>query len=118
MTTGLSNRKPFNHVIDYIQNDKTKIKYPDRTAKFVRNSFEFSQLDNAGIMLMEQQHMRELKEREKDHLLRQLVKIQTNRQLKNEQVSNQKPQYMLHHKHPHQGMHTKHQLNRQLQFKN
>ena len=72
--TGLKQRKSFEEVIDYIQNDKTKIKYPDRTAKFLRNSFEFSQLDNAGIMLMEQQQMRELKEREKDHLLRQLVK--------------------------------------------
>ena len=71
--TGLKQRKTFEEVIDYIQNDKTKIKYPDRTAKFLRNSFELSQLDNAGMMLMEQQQFREMKEREKEHLLRQLV---------------------------------------------
>ena len=71
--TGLKQRKTFEEVIDYIQNDKTKIKYPDRTAKFLRNSFELSQLDNAGMILMEQQQMREMKQREKEHLLRQLV---------------------------------------------
>ena len=70
---GLKQRKTFEEVIDYIQNDKTKIKYPDRTAKFLRNSFELSQLDNAGMILMEQQQMREMKQREKEHLLRQLV---------------------------------------------
>ena len=63
--TGLKQRKTFEEVIDYIQNDKTKIKYPDRTAKFLRNSFELSQLDNAGMILMEQQQMREMKQREK-----------------------------------------------------
>ena len=73
MTTGLKQRKSFENVIDYIQNDKTKIKYPARTAKFLRNSFELSQLDNAGMMLMEQQQFREMKQREKEHLLRQLV---------------------------------------------
>ena len=71
--TGLKQRKTFEEVIDYIQNDKTKIKYPDRTAKFLRNSFELSQLDNAGMILMEQQQFREMKQREKEHLLRQLV---------------------------------------------
>ena len=57
--TGLKQRKTFEEVIDYIQNDKTKIKYPDRTAKFLRNSFELSQLDNAGMIFMGQQQMRE-----------------------------------------------------------
>ena len=71
--TGLTQRKPFEEVIDYTQNDITKIKYPDRTANFLRNSFELSQLDNAGMMLMEQQQFREMNQREKEHLLRQLV---------------------------------------------
>ena len=71
--TGLKQRKTFEEVIDYIPNDKTKIKYPDRTANFLRNSFALSQLDNAGMMLMEQQQMREMKQREIEHLLRQLV---------------------------------------------
>ena len=55
----LKQRKTFEEVIDYIQNDKTKIKYPDRTAKCVRNSFELSQLDGVGMMLMERQQFRE-----------------------------------------------------------
>ena len=71
--TELTQRKTFEEVIDYIQNEKTKIKHPDRTAKFLRNSFELSQLDYAGMLLMEQQQFREMKQREKEHLLRQLV---------------------------------------------
>ena len=39
----------------------------------LRKSFGLSQLDNAGMILMEQQQMREMKQREKEHLLRQLV---------------------------------------------
>ena len=68
-------------------------------------------------MLMEQ-HVRELKEREKDRLLRQLVRNTDNQQHKNEQVSNQTRQYTLHHTRPHQGLYIKHQLNRLFQFQN
>ena len=71
--SSLKVRKTFEEVIDFIQNDKTKIKYPDRKAKFLRNSFELSQLDGVGMILMGQQQLREMKQREKEHLLRQLV---------------------------------------------
>ena len=92
-------------------------------AKFLRNSFELSQLDGVGMVLMEQQQLREMRQREKEHLLRQLVTIQNQRQ-KNGQVSNQKPQYMLkvkvkvRHKRHHQGLYIKPQLNHLLQFHN
>ena len=45
MTEGLKRRQTYEEVIDYIENDKDKIKYPDRTAKQLRNTFELSQLD-------------------------------------------------------------------------
>ena len=41
----LKHRQTYEEVIDYIEYDKDKIKYPDRTAKQVRNIFELSQLD-------------------------------------------------------------------------
>ena len=50
-----------------------KIKYPDRTANQVRNTFELIQLDGVGVQLMEQQQVRETKEREKENLLRQMA---------------------------------------------
>ena len=62
--SSLKVRKTFEEVIDFIQNDKTKIKQPNRKAKFLRNSFELSQLDGVGMILMEQQQLREMKQRE------------------------------------------------------
>ena len=73
MTDGLKRRQTYEEVIDYIENDKDKIKYPDRTAKQLRNTFELSQLDGVGMQIMEQQQFREMKEREKEHLLRQIA---------------------------------------------
>ena len=64
--TGLKQRKTFEEVMEFIQNDKTKVNYPDRKAKFLRNSFELSQLDGVGMMLLEQQQFREIKQREKE----------------------------------------------------
>ena len=58
--TASKQSKTFEEVIYYIQNDKTKIQYLDRTAKFLRNSYGLSQLDNAGMMLMGQPQFREV----------------------------------------------------------
>ena len=73
MADGLKHRQTYDEVIDYIENDKDKIQYPDRTAKQVRNTFELSHLDGVGMQLMEQQQFREMKEREKEHLLRHIA---------------------------------------------
>jgi len=45
MTDGLKRRPTYEEAVDYIENDKDKIEYPDRTAKELRNTFELSQLD-------------------------------------------------------------------------
>ena len=73
MTDGLKRRQTYEEVIDYIEKDNDKIRYPGRTAKQLRNNFEFSQLDGVGMQLMEQQQFREMKEREKEHLLRHIA---------------------------------------------
>ena len=57
-------RKTFEEVIDFITNHKTKIKYPDRKAKFLRNAFALSQLDGVGMILKEQQQLRGMRQRE------------------------------------------------------
>ena len=73
MTYGLKRRQTYEEVIDYIENDNDNIRNPDRTAKQLRHTFELSQLDGVGMQLMEQQQFREIKEQEKEHLLRQIA---------------------------------------------
>ena len=70
---GSKRRQTYEEVIDYIENDNDKIRYPDGTAKQIRNTFELSRLDGVGMQLMEQQQFREIKEREKENLLRQIA---------------------------------------------
>ena len=61
MTDVLQRRRTYEELIDYIETYHDKIRYPDRTAKQVRNTFELSQLDEVGMQLMEQQQFREIK---------------------------------------------------------
>ena len=49
-------RKPtFNELINYTEIEQPKIKYPDRTATFLRNSHYLSQFDGNLFDLDEQQ---------------------------------------------------------------
>ena len=57
MTDGLKRRQTYEEVIDYIENDNDTVRYPDRTAKQLRNTFELSHLDGVGMQLMEQQQL-------------------------------------------------------------
>ena len=73
MSDGLKQIQTYEEVFGYIANDKDKIKLPNRTAKQLRNAFELSQLDGIGTHIMEQQQLREAKEREKEHFIRQVA---------------------------------------------
>jgi len=73
MESGLRRKQTYEEIIDYIQNDQDKIKYPDRTAKFIRNTFQLSQLDGMGQALLEQQETNEMAERVKDYQLKELA---------------------------------------------
>ena len=77
MSSGLRRKPTYEEVIDYIENDPDKIKYPNRAAKFLRSTFQLSQLDGAGQALLEQQQVEEMKERIKNHQVQQLA-IQNN----------------------------------------
>ena len=55
---GLSKNKAYDELIDYVMNKQEKIQYPDRTAFFLRNSPQLSNLldgNNEGLLEMEEQ---------------------------------------------------------------
>ena len=73
MSSGLRRKPTYEEVISYIENDPDKVKYPNRAAKFLRSTFQLSQLDGMGQALLEQQQVEEMKERLKDFQIHQLA---------------------------------------------
>ena len=73
MTDGLRRRPTYEELIDYIENDPDKIKYPNIAAKLLRTTFQLSQLDGMGQAILEQQQAEEMKERVKDYQFHQLA---------------------------------------------
>ena len=71
---GLKPKLTLNDVIHQFQTERNPIKYPDRTATFVRNSFELSQLDGEGMREMEEQQARQMAEVAKEHAIRDLAR--------------------------------------------
>ena len=52
---GLRKRESYDEIVNYIQTDKTKIKYPDRKATFLMRTNQFlSLLDTDGLDEQEQ----------------------------------------------------------------
>ena len=55
---GLRKKETYDELIDYVMNKQEKIKYPNRTAKFLRESPQLSNLldgDGEGLLEMEGQ---------------------------------------------------------------
>ena len=73
LTSGLRRKQTYEEIIDYIEHDPDKVEYPNRAAKFLRNTFELSQLDGMGQALLEQQETNEMAERVKDYQLKELA---------------------------------------------
>ena len=73
MESGLRRKQTYEEIIDYIENDPDKIQYPNRAAKYLRNTFQLSQLDGMGQALLEQQEINEMAERVKDYQLKELA---------------------------------------------
>ena len=71
---GLKKKPTLNDLADRIENEPNTIKYPDRTATTVRNSFELSQLDGEGMRQMEQQQAQQMAEIAKENAIRNLAK--------------------------------------------
>ena len=62
-STGLSLKPTYNELLDYIQEDPDKVKYPNRTATILRSSFELSQLDGIGNLELEKMQVKKLVDR-------------------------------------------------------
>ena len=52
---GLKRRQTYEEVVEYIESDPDKIIYPNRQAKFLRNSFELAFLDTHNYEVMSEQ---------------------------------------------------------------
>ena len=73
---GLRKKKTYDELIDYVMNKQEKIQYPDRTAKFLSNIPQLSNLldgNGEGLLEMEEQQKRQMMEVEKEHRLREMA---------------------------------------------
>lgn len=73
---GLKKRETYDEIVDYLENKQDKIKYPDRTAKQLRNSPQLSNLldgNNEGYEEMEEQQKRHTKEITKETIIREVA---------------------------------------------
>ena len=71
---GLKKRDTFEEVVEYLKHPKDVIRFPDRYAKQIRNSFELSQLDGVGMMEHEEHELQTMKETEKANALRKVAR--------------------------------------------
>ena len=71
---GLKKRDTFEEVVEYIKHPKDVIKFPDRYAKQIRNSFELSQLDGVGMMEHEEHELQTVRETDKANALRKVAR--------------------------------------------
>ena len=51
----LRKRLSYDEMVDYVENDKQKIKFPNRQATFLRNSPFLSQFDGESFIDLEQE---------------------------------------------------------------
>lgn len=70
---GLRKKPTYNELVNYIEDDPDKIKFPDRTAKYLRNSFQLSQLDGYGMQEMEHQQLQAMKQQMRDQEISRLA---------------------------------------------
>ena len=71
---GLRQRQTYDELVDYLLDKQPKIIYPDRRAKFIRNSPQLSNLldgDGMGAIYWEEQQINRMKEEQKEHAIRQ-----------------------------------------------
>jgi hypothetical protein len=66
---GLQKRMSYDDMIRYLEKDPDKIKYPNRKATILRNSFELSQLDGLGQLEINRQHELVMRHQQRQILL-------------------------------------------------
>ena len=71
---GLRKRDTYNELIDYLLDKQPNVIYPDRKAKFIRNSPILSNLldgDGMGSIYWQEQQINRIKEEQKEHAIQQ-----------------------------------------------
>ena len=64
---GLHKRDSYEGLIDYLENKQEKVKYPNREAKFLRDSPQYQSLLSQGFTEVEEQQLNKIKEEEEKH---------------------------------------------------
>ena len=64
---GLHKRDSYDGLIDYLESKQDKIQFPDREAKFIRESPQYQQLLNEGFLEVEEQQLKQIKEEQAEH---------------------------------------------------
>ena len=59
----LQPRETYEDVVDFLENNNDKIKYPDRQSKIIRNSFTLSFLDDYSKTVLEEQQINEARDK-------------------------------------------------------
>ena len=67
---GVKPRPTFEELINFVD---YPVKYPDRSATFTRESPLLTQFDGIGMMELQEQEQREIAERQKDDMIRQIA---------------------------------------------
>jgi hypothetical protein len=70
---GLVKRETYDEIVDYLENDQEKIRYPNRKAKQIRESFHLTNLldvDGDGSMEIANQQTNAMKSQEVEHAVR------------------------------------------------
>ena len=70
----LRKRLSYDEMVDYVENDKQKIKFPNRQATFLRNSPFLSQFDGDSFIDLEEQENKMNRERLKEVAIRNLAR--------------------------------------------
>ena len=64
---GLHKRDSYEGLIDYLENKQDKVKFPNREAKFLRDSPQYQSLLSQGFTEVEEQQLNKIKEEQEEH---------------------------------------------------
>jgi len=67
---GLRKKPTYDELVEYIDEDKDKIRYPNRAAKQLREAPELAFLDGEGLLEIEQQQQNIVKAQQKEQAIR------------------------------------------------
>ena len=85
MVSQLKRRKTYEEIVGQIERKTDKITYPNRDAKFIRNSFQLSQLDGIGSESLEELQMERMKHSIKQYEIQKMA-IASNTSIRHEKA--------------------------------